>query len=262
MAKIVLSIAALLMLASAYFSFASKGKITELHANVQTANDQAASAQKSLTKTQGDLKAAQDQTAAANQKADAATAEASRARDEANAATQQVAKLKTDLEEANKRSLSPGPGTGPSVEAAQPGVPREEFEKVTTELKNVQNELAKAKDEAAAQKSRAADAESRAKAFEQDVQRHRTATMRPGIEGQVLAVNPSYGFVVLSLGDRQGAVTNAEMIVVRNGERIGRVRISTVEPSSSIADIISNSLARGVRIQPGDRVVFVPAGGG
>ena len=30
MAKIVLSIAALLMLASAYFSFASKGKITEL----------------------------------------------------------------------------------------------------------------------------------------------------------------------------------------------------------------------------------------
>ena len=62
--------------------------------------------------------------------------------------------------------------------------------------------------------------------------------------------------MVLSIGDRQGAVANAEMILQRGGSQIGKVRITSVEPSTSVADIIPGSLARGVRVQPGDQVIF------
>jgi hypothetical protein len=78
----------------------------------------------------------------------------------------------------------------------------------------------------------------------------------PGIRGTVLAVNQAYNFVVLSLGARQGVETNTEMLVLRGGSFIGRIRISSVEPATAIGDIITNTLARGVQVQPGDTVVY------
>ena len=77
-----------------------------------------------------------------------------------------------------------------------------------------------------------------------------------GIRGTVLAVNQAYNFVVLSLGGRQGVEPNSEMLVLRGGAFIGKIRISSVEPATAIGDIITSSLARGVQVQPGDNVVY------
>jgi hypothetical protein len=85
------------------------------------------------------------------------------------------------------------------------------------------------------------------------------ATSRPnpvGVRGTVLATNQAYNFVVLSLGARQGVEANTEMLVLRGGSFIGKIRISSVEPATSIGDIISSTLARGVQVQPGDTVVY------
>src|SRR5436190_1479597 len=69
-----------------------------------------------------------------------------------------------------------------------------------------------------------------------------------GIRGTVLAVNPAYNFVVLSLGARQGVEANSEMLVLRGGAFIGKIRISSVEPATAIGDIITSTLARGVQV--------------
>lgn len=79
---------------------------------------------------------------------------------------------------------------------------------------------------------------------------------KPGVRGTVLAVNQAYNFVVLNLGARQGVEANTEMLVLRGGTLIGKIRISSVEPATAIGDIITNSLARGVQVQPGDIVVY------
>ena len=88
------------------------------------------------------------------------------------------------------------------------------------------------------------------------VKPHRPVTGNPGIRGTVLAVNQAYNFVVLSLGGRQGVEPNSEMLVLRGGSFIGKIRISSVEPATAIGDIITSSLARGVQVQPGDVVVY------
>jgi hypothetical protein len=92
----------------------------------------------------------------------------------------------------------------------------------------------------------------------QTEQKHRPAPggNSPGIRGTVLAVNPAYNFVVLNLGARQGVEANSEMLVLRGGSFIGRIRISSVEPATAIGDIITSTLARGVQVQPGDTVVY------
>jgi hypothetical protein len=78
----------------------------------------------------------------------------------------------------------------------------------------------------------------------------------PGIRGTVLAVNQAYNFVVLNLGGRQGVEPNTEMLVLRGGSFIGKIRISSVEPATAIGDIITSSLARGVQVQTGDTVIY------
>lgn len=78
----------------------------------------------------------------------------------------------------------------------------------------------------------------------------------PGIRGTVLAVNRAYNFVVLNLGERQGVEPNTEMLVLRGGSFIGKIRISSVEPATSIGDIITSSLPRGVQVQTGDTVIY------
>jgi len=80
--------------------------------------------------------------------------------------------------------------------------------------------------------------------------------MQKGLEGRVLAVNPAWNFVVLGIGDRQGVVSNAEMLVKRGDQYLGKVRVTSVEPSTSIADILVNTLPSGVSVQPGDSVIY------
>ncbi len=84
----------------------------------------------------------------------------------------------------------------------------------------------------------------------------RESSFRGSIRGTVLAVNMAYNFVVLNLGNRNGVEANAEMLVLRGGSVIGKIRISSVEPATAIGDVLGGSLARGVQVQPGDTVIY------
>jgi cell shape-determining protein MreC len=92
--------------------------------------------------------------------------------------------------------------------------------------------------------------------LQQHKKRREIGTRRTGVRGTVLAVNQAYNFVVLNLGARQGVEANSEMLVLREGTLIGKIRISSVEPATAIGDMITNSLARGVQVQPGDAVIY------
>lgn len=88
------------------------------------------------------------------------------------------------------------------------------------------------------------------------VKRYEQGIMVKGVSGTVRAVNAGWGFCVLSIGDRQGAAANKVMIVGRNGQAIGKVRISNVETNQSVADILTNTFVKGTYVQPGDTVIF------
>lgn len=81
--------------------------------------------------------------------------------------------------------------------------------------------------------------------------------MDKGIKGKVLAVNPGWGFCVISTGDKQGAANGRILIVARDGKAIGKVKITNVEANQSIADIQASTFIRGKFVQPGDEVIYV-----
>jgi hypothetical protein len=73
--------------------------------------------------------------------------------------------------------------------------------------------------------------------------------------GKVVASQPGWGFTVLNIGDKQGARPNTTYVVAREGNPIGRLKITSVEPTQSIADVVPGTFPRGSSVRPGDEVV-------
>lgn len=88
------------------------------------------------------------------------------------------------------------------------------------------------------------------------IKRWETNFMEKGTRGRVMAVNPGWGFAVISIGDKQGAAANKVVVVGRGGQAIGKLKITSVETNQSIADIIPGSFVKGTYVEPGDDVIF------
>jgi flagellar biosynthesis/type III secretory pathway chaperone len=75
-----------------------------------------------------------------------------------------------------------------------------------------------------------------------------------GLKGKILAVDPKYDFVVLNIGDEQGAKERGEMMVEEHGKLLGKVRITTVKKDTCVANILPG-WQRG-EIMEGDQVIY------
>jgi hypothetical protein len=156
----------------------------------------------------------------------------------------QIAQLQKRIEVAEERPAVSGiPGTASTAEL------QAQLENAMKQLDASEREKALLSDKVRASRERSTQPDTEKK-------RRLPGGGNPGIRGTVLAVNQAYNFVVLDLGGRQGVEPNSEMLVLRGGSFIGKIRISSVEPATAIGDIITSSLARGVQVQPGDTVIY------
>jgi hypothetical protein len=64
------------------------------------------------------------------------------------------------------------------------------------------------------------------------------AALPAGLKGQVVAVDPKWNFVILNIGETNGVLQNGVMMVSRQSKLVGKVRIMSVQPGRSIANII------------------------
>jgi predicted RNase H-like nuclease (RuvC/YqgF family) len=80
----------------------------------------------------------------------------------------------------------------------------------------------------------------------------KTGTMAPGISGRVTFVNTTWNFVVLNVGLSNGIVPNGELIVYRGRTFIGKVKVTSAEDNTAVADILPGAKAD---IQVGDDVL-------
>jgi hypothetical protein len=79
---------------------------------------------------------------------------------------------------------------------------------------------------------------------------------RNSMESVITAVNQDWGFLVIGAGSNSGFTPQTSLVVERDGRFIGRVRPSAIEATQTIAEIDFSSLANGVLLQPGDRVIL------
>ncbi len=74
-----------------------------------------------------------------------------------------------------------------------------------------------------------------------------------GLKGKITVVDPKYDFVILNIGKDQGVLERGEMMINRGGMLLGKVRISSVQKDSCIANILPD-WKRG-DVMEGDEVI-------
>jgi len=81
-----------------------------------------------------------------------------------------------------------------------------------------------------------------------------------GLEARISSVDNRWGFVVINGVGSNNGISGDTKLVVHRGERfLGRLKISSLEPNQIVADIDKGTMAAGVRLSPGDRVILQEA---
>jgi hypothetical protein len=78
--------------------------------------------------------------------------------------------------------------------------------------------------------------------------------MREGLKGKILVVDPKWNFVVLDIGEKDGALPHGVMMVSRDAKLVGKVKIVSVQPDRSIANIMPGWKLD--EVMEGDQVVY------
>jgi len=259
MAKLFIGIAAAFMLATAVVSFLLKGKVDALQADRKSANLR--------------ISGAEGQAKAAKKEADDAKKDAKEAAGKLEDATKEVAQKTKDADDAKKQldeakllndekdkkiadlteKLKNAPG----------GITQEKFAEVQAQLQDMTTQKDTAVKEAAEKQAVIDSQSAKVKADDEKVAKYelieRKRNLKEGLSGlraRILAVNAGWNFVVLDKGDRAGVTLDDPLIVVRGNEPVARLRVTSVEPSTSIADVLPSSVRRGISVQPGDTVIF------
>jgi hypothetical protein len=258
--KNVIGISVLLLFLAVVFGVLNGQKAKSLQTNLTAADAARNKAEQNRMAAEKEAKAKAAAAAEANTKAAEAEVRATAIQNELTQLQTEKNDLQTKLQanQAEVASLTrrieeAGGSTAPHSDnpgAASPAEMQAQLDEARRQLESAERENTFLSDKIRVAQEQAARIE------EERKRRREASSSRPGIRGTILAVNQAYNFVVLNLGGRQGVEPNSEMLVIRDGTVIGKIRISSVEPSSAIGDIVTSSLERGVQVQPGDVVVY------
>jgi len=78
----------------------------------------------------------------------------------------------------------------------------------------------------------------------------------PGLKGTIEAVDPQWNFVVLDVGETQGAKERGIVMIRRGDKLVGKARIMTVEANRSIANLLPRWQQPGTEVQKGDVIMY------
>jgi hypothetical protein len=259
MARIFLCISLIISIGTCYLSFLTKGKVSVLQADLGSARSGLSTATASLKDVKGKLQQTEE-------KLTATTATIEEKEKEIAAQKADNEKIAKDLVEASnlakqktEEMAAVNGELGKLKEKLGAGNPEElvsNIEQLKGEMEKAKLELAEASQARTTMEQQKRDSDEKLAAAQKSIEDYKSQYTRPGLTGKIMAYNPGWNFVVVNLGDKQGMKANAQLLVMRGSQTVAKVKVTNVEPASSIADIIPGSLSKSGPVQPGDAVIF------
>jgi hypothetical protein len=191
----------------------------------QAAQTELASTKNTLAKTEKELTNTQEKLVASEQERDKAVAEAQTQIKKSTELSEKLTAAITDRDDARAKlaayettGFTPPQiaGLGKQIRQAQ-----EALEASLEEKKILSASLQKAKDEIDWIKGKVEHVK-----------------LRADLKGTILVADPKWEFVVLNVGEDEGAKMNGELLVSRNGKLVAKVIISEVQKGRCIANVL------------------------
>ena len=178
-----------------------------------------------LKKTQGQLAQTQQELAETKLDRDKAVARADAQSKRADDLGTKLAKSTADLQEAQDTVAA----------YKSSGLTPDEVVKLDKNLKSAQAQIVAINGEKAVLGRQLASVSARLAQYEGP---ENFVKLPSDLKGNVVVVDPKWDFVVLNIGDEQGAIQGGEMLVSRDGKLVAKVIIRTVQKDRCIANIV------------------------
>lgn len=248
--------------AAAYFAFDNKSKLEAEMAKYEELNTKRTNVAATIKKTEGTL----DDTEKALSNAKDKNEELKSTKDNEEAKERSLRasleKVETRIEEA-EAALAEFDEAQKKIEEALKGVnvPFDQIESKIAELEDERKDQQKKFDEllvleekltttVAANREEIGNLVSRLDGIRQRLARN-------GIAGTVTSVDPVWGFVIINLGAENSNITpESDLLVTRSGRLLGKLKVTSLEPTQTICDLDLKALRPGQRVQPGDKVIL------
>jgi septal ring factor EnvC (AmiA/AmiB activator) len=259
--KIILYIVSILAIGgAAYFSFDHSVKFKdqqkvrlETIAKNKNVTSEAEATEKDLADEKKALKLAQDDREEATQSIAALKSNETalkRQLAELDATLDEQKKELSDLNEAIQRAKEglKAAGLGEDITLENIG---EKLKELEDTKKNLERELEEKQTLVAAAEKRLSGNKVEADRLTDRKMQRNARMARNAMESVITAVDQNWGFVVIGAGSKSGFTPQTLLLVKRDGKLIGKIRPTAIEPTQTIADIVPESMAPGVRLQAG-----------
>ncbi len=238
---------------SGYVAYKTKNKYDEKLTEVDVVKMDLSKSEKSLKEKQGQLESLPAQVSEIQSQSETLVNQesaVSKANEELKAKADELmaksAANKAKLDEMKEKVTG---STGGAQELAA------KMRTVGTEREEMKQAVASQEAIVANRTAEAAQLDARVAEAKTSIEKYNTGESLPSVSARISNIYSEYGFVTLTSGNSDGVITNSTLNVVRDGDVIAKLLVTAVEASRSSASIVPGSIADGVTLSVGDRVV-------
>lgn len=250
--KLLSALSAVCLGTACYFAWANQKALTEERKREAYHVANLEKAQKGKVEAEEAKKTAETRVAEITKELDTTKTSVVEAAGKAQVKEQELALLKTNLEQVTKvvNDLQKQIDDAGDIKALLA-----QIETIKKERSEAEAALANQTQRMVAAQERVNTLNASAKEAEEREARGRRGIVDSDFTAKVSQAYTDWGFVVLNKGNGGGVFANADLEVKRGKDVIAKLKVRNVEQNSSVAELVSGSLAEGSSIRSGDTVV-------
>lgn len=132
----------------------------------------------------------------------------------------------------------------------------EDTNRIKKAIADLQVEAEEKKKQVALEEAKVADTRKGLDELIRKIEERKKGFDRNSLSAQIVAVNSDWGFVIVNAGQSKGITEASKLLVTRGTQTVGKLSIVSVQGDRTVANILPDTLAEGMNIAPGDRVIL------
>lgn len=256
MTKVLFILSAVIILVSAFFAYQNGQEFTRVRTGVIATNLNVQKAKADSEKVVSDVEIAKADVGRVKEELDVES-EKAKSQKLKLAQVENDMKRDTDMLESNNKKLA---DLKMKLEKLPKGMkPETMVEQINTMKKNtaeLEAQVELKKKEVAAEEEKMITARKDYEEVVRKIEDRKKSFDRNSLVARVVAVNDAWGFVVIDAGQSNGINEATKLLVTRGTRTVGKLSIISVQGNRTVANILPETIAKGMSIAPGDRVIL------
>lgn len=256
MTKVLFILSAVVILVATFFAYQNGRSFAALRQNVAAAN---VKVQSELNSAVAIVKQVTDTANAASAVGDEISSEQERIKGQKLKITQadnDTKRAQQDLDDKKKKLDELKVKLERLPQGVKPETLVEDINNMKKSIAELQAQAEQKKKEVDAEEAKVTETRKGLDELVRKIEDRKKSFERNSLSARVVAVNSDWGFVVVDAGQSRGITEATKLLVTRGSQTVGKLSIVSIQGNRTIANILPDTLAEGMTIAPGDRVIL------